>query len=95
MDRIDEYDQKVQNLFNLTKVMNSYTIKEINEVAENLAFIQRFFTPQMRRDEEGLPVLDEKGNPIMEPIFFDNLPFDTIKKTAKDLAFIQKSQQNL
>lgn len=94
LDRIDEYDQKVQNLFTLAKILNSHTVKEIDEVAEKLAFIERFFTPQMRLDEDGNPILDRHGKPEMKPVFFDNLPFEEIEKTAKDLAFIQEAQQN-
>ncbi len=95
LDRIDEYDQKVQNLFNLSKILNSYTVKEIDEVAEKLDFIQKFFTPQMKRDEDGEIVFDDQNKPIMEPIFFDNLPFKEIEQTAKTLDYIRESKRGL
>lgn len=91
LDRIDTYDQKVQNIFNLTKILDRYKLDELSQIAQSLEYINSYFTPRKRYDDQGELLFDDTGKPLLDPPLFDTLPLTEIERIAKDLAFIQQT----
>lgn len=88
LDRIDEYDQKVQNIFRASNFFKEYSIEDIEYVNEQIKNMEDFFFARPQLDEDGVPVTDEKGEIIMLPSRFSRIPLDKIEHLADNLQLI-------
>jgi len=89
LDRIDEYDQKVQNIFRASNFFKEYSIDDIDHVNEQIKNMEDFFFAQPQLDDDGVPVTDKNGEIIMSPSRFSRIPLDKVNHLADNLQMIQ------
>lgn len=94
LDRIDAYDERIRTLFELSKIMDSYPVEELNKVAEQVNTINDFFTAHPKVDEDGIPETDKNGQVVMTASMFDRIPFDKLAETVNQIETIQQNKQN-
>lgn len=95
MDRIDDYDDRVQTMMRFAKVFDEHYLEEIDEAFKKTEYIYQMFSEQPLYDEEGKLVLNEKGNTVLKPSFFESIPFDEIDSLVKKIEYIKANQDLL
>lgn len=95
MDRIDEYEDKMQGMMRFAKIFDEQYLQEINEAFEKTRYIEEMFTKQPLVDEEGQFVLNEEGQAILKPSFFSTIPFDEIDSLVRKIDYIKENQELL
>lgn len=89
LDRIDEYDQKVQNIFRVSNFFKEYSIEDIDYVNEQIKNMEDFFFARPQLDDDGVPVTDKNGEIIMLPSRFSRIPLDKVNHLTNNLQMIQ------
>lgn len=88
LDRIDEYDSKIQNILKVERFLNDTSQKEIDEIFDKLYYIKENLSPQILTYEDGEPIFDENGKVKTKPSFFNSLPHEDIEKLYNEIHYI-------
>lgn len=86
LDRIDEYDNKVQRLFTIMDFLSN------EEEMADFRSIQNFFIRFNKLDEYGDPVFDKNGKPAIEPSNYDKL--QTLKNFKEEIDSLDVKKVN-
>lgn len=89
LDRIDEYDQKVQNIFRVSNFFKEYSLEEIEYVNGQIDKMEDFFFERPQLDEDGVPVTDKNGDVRMLPSRFSRIPLEKVDRLTENLQWIQ------
>ncbi|EPN9336299.1 helix-turn-helix domain-containing protein [Enterococcus faecalis] len=92
MDRMDDYEDKMQSMMRFAKIFDDYYLKEIDAAHEKLNFIYSQFHETPIYDDEGEPVIDENGELRYAPAFFKSIPFDEIDSLIKKIDYLKANQ---
>jgi transcriptional regulator with XRE-family HTH domain len=95
LDRIDAYDERIRTIFQISQIMEHYSASRLEKIADQVAEVNTFFSPQPRYDEDGIPNVDDDNNVIYYPSKFSKLPLDKLAETAKQIEFVLKNQDKL
>lgn len=94
MDRIDQYDQKVDALYRLSRILDRYPLEDLEKIANEISFISNFFTPRPQFYDDGEPKVTKNGEQLVLPPLFDKIPFEKIHQTANELFEINHKHPN-
>ena len=89
LDRIDEYDQKVQNILRVSHFFNEFSPEALTRINEQIQAIQNFFFAQPQVDEDGVPSTDQNGEVIMRPSTFSRVPLDELDQIVKTIPLLE------
>ncbi|EQC2227743.1 TPA: hypothetical protein P8753_002898 [Listeria monocytogenes] len=89
LDRIDEYDRKIQNILKVEQFLNNVSPEEIDGTFYKLNYIKENLSPQILTYDEGEPILDENGGYKTRPSFFYTMPFESLEKVNTEIQNIQ------
>lgn len=95
VDRIDDYEDRVQTMMRFAKVFDEQYMKDIDEAFHKAEYIHQLFTSQPVRTEDGEIEIDGKGKPRMKPDFFSTIPFDEIDDLVKKIDYIKANKELL
>lgn len=90
LDRIDEYDEKVRNVFKAEK-----TLKDIGDsldaLVEKTEYMDDFFFKQRHTtNEDGAAIVDEDGNFVFSEPGFKSIPIDSIDRLFEKIQTIEQ-----
>lgn len=88
LEKIDEYDNKVQNLFKIMDFFKDVPLDKIERASNQLHFIQSFLSDPIQTDEEGEPIFTDNNEFSTTKSNYSQIPFEQIEKTANQLHFI-------
>ena len=93
MDRIDDYEDKIQSVTRFVKIFDHNYLEEINESFHKVQSIHDFFTEQPVIDVDGKIIRDENGEVEKQPASFDRIPFEKIDELVKKIEYIKQSKE--
>lgn len=90
LDKIDEYDEKVRNVFKAEKTLKDIG-ESLDELVENTKYIDDFFLEQHHVTiEDGTAIVDEDGNFIFAEPRFKSIPIDSIDHLFEKIQTIEQ-----
>ncbi|WP_315306417.1 helix-turn-helix transcriptional regulator [Enterococcus devriesei] len=95
VDRIDDYEDRVQAMMRFAKVFDEQYLKEIDAAFHKTQYIHQLFTAQPIHDEEGNILVNDSGEKEMTPAFFETIPFDQIDNLVKKIDYIKDNKKLL
>ncbi|CAG4694196.1 hypothetical protein WMK_00169 [Enterococcus faecalis ATCC 35038] len=67
LDKIDEYDNKIQNILKVEQFLNNVSLEEIDKTFHKLRYIKETLSPQILTSNDSEPIFDSSDEPIFEP----------------------------
>ncbi|MET1942810.1 helix-turn-helix transcriptional regulator [Enterococcus faecalis] len=95
IDRMDEYEDKMQGMMRFAKIFDEHYLREIEETYKKALYIQNLFTKQPSIDEEGHNILNEDNQNKLTLSFFDSLPIKEIDSLIEKIDYIKANQDLL
>lgn len=93
MDRMDEYEGKMQNMLRFAKIYDEKYLEKIDESYEKIKFIETLVGHRpMLSDDETEPLLDNNNNPLHHKSVIDLLPYKKIDDVYNKLKYIEKNK---
>jgi transcriptional regulator with XRE-family HTH domain len=89
LDRIDEYQEKIERLIRLRWQMQDFSPRQIDQLADQLKEIFAFFQPYTPVDEDGNPETDENGRQVIRQARYRDLPVEDIRQVYKEIQAIK------
>ncbi|EKI2461643.1 hypothetical protein PDO79_001496, partial [Enterococcus faecalis] len=65
LDKIDEYDNKIQNILKVEQFLNNVSLEEIDKTFHKLRYIKETISPQILTSNDGEPILSQMGKLCM------------------------------
>lgn len=80
LDKIDEYDNKIQNILKVEQFLNNVSLEEIDKTFHKLRYIKETISPQILTSNDGEPILSQMGKLCMGQAFLINNHLIQLKK---------------
>ena len=90
LDRIDEYDEKVRNVFQAEKTLKNIG-DSLDTLVEKTEYLEYFFFKQQHAtNENGAAIVDDNGNFVFVDPYYKSLPFDSIDDIYEKINSIEQ-----
>ena len=85
-------DDRIQAMMQFANVFNDEYLEEIDEAFHKTQYIYEMLTDQPLRDEDGKPIINDKGEITFKPSFYSTIPFDKIDSLVEKIHYIKSNQ---
>lgn len=92
LEEIDKSKEILRTVFKAEKILDE-NYEPIQELANNLKFIDETMRGQIKYDDYNKPLINEDGSFVREKPLLDTVPIDLIKETADNISFINEEMQ--
>lgn len=89
LDRIDDYLPKLERVNQLTRRMEDFSPRQLDNLAGQIDSIAEFFRPYILQDEDGIPTWDSNGRPIEHQSPYRDIPVKEIDRIYKEIQTIK------
>ncbi|MDF0479658.1 helix-turn-helix domain-containing protein [Vagococcus sp. PNs007] len=90
LDEVDSYQDKIHNILKLEQALEKINKIDLDNLVDQVSYIQNFFSKTPRTDETGEPILDNDNQVSFADSPYSKVPVQEIEKLAMQIKEIKR-----
>lgn len=90
LDEVDSYQDKIHNILKLERALDTINKIDLDNLVNQISYVQNFFSTSPRLDETGEPILDNDNQVSYADSPYSKIPVQDIEKLAMQIKEIKK-----